>query len=176
MNTQESYDRLAKGYVSHVYDELRHKAFDRKMLDLLVEKVNNPDALICDMGCGPGQVARYLHEHGAKTCGIDLSPGMIEQARALNPGIPFETGNMLDLVGVADQTYGGIAAFYSIVHFTQEQLAQAVKEMWRVLQSGGVPLIAFHIGSEVRHFDELWGESCGKKYASLDGISIRRSD
>ena len=35
------------------------------------------------MGCGPGHVARYLRDAGANVFGLDLSPGMLEQARQL---------------------------------------------------------------------------------------------
>ena len=78
---QSSYDRVAEDYAEHFLDELERKPFDRKMLDWLAEKVGEL-GIICDMGCGPGQVARYLYEHGAKVCGVDLSAGMIERARS----------------------------------------------------------------------------------------------
>ena len=41
------------------------------------------------MGCGPGHVARYLHDAGPSVFGLDLSPGMLEQARKRNPDILF---------------------------------------------------------------------------------------
>src|SRR5579864_4976455 len=97
---QQSYDRVAQEYARRIYGELANKPFDRKMLDWLVEKVNRTGP-ICDMGCGPGQIARYLAEHGAQASGIDLSPGMIEEARRLNPDIPFQVGDMRALTGVA---------------------------------------------------------------------------
>src|SRR5436190_13159098 len=112
-DVQDSYDRVAKEYVKRIYDELRHKRFDRKMLDWLIEKA--PDrGPICDMGCGPGQVARYLHERGTKTCGVDLSPEMVSQASLLNPGIPFQQGNMLSLTDIPDAAYSGIAAVHTL--------------------------------------------------------------
>jgi trans-aconitate methyltransferase len=49
------------------------------------------------MGCGPGQVARYLRDAGATIFGLDLSPRMLEQARQFNPDIAFREGNMLSL-------------------------------------------------------------------------------
>ena len=45
--------------------------------------------LVCDMGTGPGHIARYLYTQGAEVCGIDLSPEMVAQARRLNPEIEF---------------------------------------------------------------------------------------
>src|SRR5687768_9350687 len=112
---QSSYDRVAEDYAGQFRDEMDKKPFDRKMLDWFAEKVGDL-GIICDMGCGPGQIARYLFDHGAKVCGIDLSPGMVERAQRLNPGISFRPGNMLALVNVADNFFGGVAAFYSIIH------------------------------------------------------------
>lgn len=159
---QNIYDLVAEDYAAQFRDEMERKPFDRKMLDWLAEKVGGR-GVICDMGCGPGQIAGYLHGRGVKVCGVDLSPEMVRQAQALNPEIPFERGDMLALKGVADESFGGIAAFYSIVHIPRQSLAQALSELKRVLRPGGVMLLAFHIGQEVKHLDQWWG-----KEVSLD--------
>ncbi len=169
-DVQGSYDRVAKEYVQHIYDELKNKPFDRKMLDWLIEKVNRLGT-ICDMGCGPGQIAHYLHEHGADTCGVDLSMGMITEARQLNPDIPFHQGNMLALTDIPDDAFGWIAAFYSIVHIPREQVSQALSEFKRVLAPNGVLLMAFHLGHETVHRDEWWGEK-----VSVDFIFFEREE
>jgi hypothetical protein len=89
IDTQTSYDKVAEEYVQRIFDELQHKPLDRELLDRLIVDVQGLGP-ICDLGCGPGHVARYLHERGADVVGVDLSPGMVEQARRLNPGIPFQ--------------------------------------------------------------------------------------
>jgi SAM-dependent methyltransferase len=159
---QSSYDRVAEDYAGQFRDELVEKPFDRKMLDWLAEKVGGA-GVICDMGCGPGQVAGYLHGRGVEACGVDLSPAMVRQARRLNPEIEFRQGDMMALSEVGDDAYGGIAAFYSIVHIPRGELPQALREFARVLRPRGVLLLAFHIGREVKHLDEWWG-----KEVSLD--------
>ncbi|MBX3062915.1 MAG: class I SAM-dependent methyltransferase [Anaerolineae bacterium] len=152
---QSSYDRLAAEYARRIAGELDHKPFDRKMLDWLAEKVADR-GVICDLGCGPGHVARYLQERESAVCGIDLSAGLIEQARTLNPGIDFEQGDMTALTNIADESFGGIAAFYSIINIARESVPAALSEMRRILKPNGVLLVTFHIGSETRHFDNLW--------------------
>ncbi len=151
-----NYDPVAAAYSQHFKDELASKPFDRKMLDWLIEKTDTT-LPICDMGCGPGQIARYLCDQGAKSCGIDLSCEMIRHARLLNPDIPFAVGDMLDLKDVQSEAFGGIAAFYSIVHFTPSLARQAFSELRRVLAPKGILLVTHHIGSEVLHLDELLG-------------------
>jgi SAM-dependent methyltransferase len=151
---QSSYDCVAENYAKQFRDEVDKKPFDRKMLDWLAEKVSGL-GVICDMGCGPGQIARYLHSQGVKVCGVDLSPAMVQQAQGLNPDIPFQRGDMLTLADVADNSYGGIAAFYSIVHLPRQEVVRALQELKRVLRPKGVLLLTFHIGQEIKHLDEL---------------------
>ncbi|MFN2453380.1 MAG: class I SAM-dependent methyltransferase [Pyrinomonadaceae bacterium] len=159
---QSSYDRVAENYAGQFRDELDGKPFDRKMLDWLAEKVGSM-GVICDMGCGPGQIASYLHAHGRKVCGVDLSPEMVRQAQSLNPDISFQQGDMLALADVADNSYGGIAAFYAIVNLPRPSVVQALRELRRVLCPNGVLLLAFHIGQGIKHLDEMLG-----KEVSLD--------
>ncbi len=155
VEVQSSYDTVASEYARHIYGELRHKPLDRQLLGRFGDRVKGA-GLTCDIGCGPGQVARYLHDHGVAACGVDLSPGMVERARHLNPGIEFTQGNMLSL-DVVDAAWAGITAFYAIVNLPPNDLAPAMREMYRVLQPGGLLLLSFHTGEEIVHQDDLWG-------------------
>ncbi len=136
---------------------MQHKPLDRQLLDRFAASVRDVGPA-CDMGCGPGHVARYLHEQAVQVCGVDLSPAMVEQARRLTPGIDFRQGDMLAL-DVPDESWAGIAAFYSIIHIPRVDLPQALAELYRVLQPGGRLLVAFHIGDETVHLDEWWGHN-----------------
>jgi SAM-dependent methyltransferase len=154
---QAGYDPVAEDYAREFCDEISKKPFDRKMLDWLAEKVNGLGT-ICDLGCGVGQVAGYLRSRGASVCGIDLAPEMVKQARRLNPKIDFQQGNMLGLTDVSKDSFGGIAAFYSIIHIPRPSLADALQEMKRVLRPGGRLLLTFHLGQEDRHIAEWWNK------------------
>jgi SAM-dependent methyltransferase len=154
-DVETSYNRIADEYVRRVYDELQHKPLDRDLLDRFAASVQGV-GLVCDMGCGPGHVARYLHEHGAQVCGIDLSPEMVERARRSNQGIEFRQGDMLAL-DAADGAWAGIVAFYSIIHIPRGDVVRALRELRRVLRPGGLLLLAFHIGDDIIHLDEWWG-------------------
>lgn len=169
---QASYDRVAKDYADHFGNELASKPFDRKMLDWLVEKVNGLGR-ICDLGCGPGQIARYLHEQGTPAGGIDLSAEMVKQARALNPDIPFQQGNMLALTEVAANTYGGMAAFYSLIHIPRQDMVRVLQEIKRVLCPQGVLLTTFHIGRDIIHLDEWWGKQVSADFIFYETTEMK---
>jgi SAM-dependent methyltransferase len=159
--TQAGYDAVAEEYAERFFDELAAKPLDRALLDCLAEMTRGLGA-IADIGCGPGQIARYLADHGAQAMGIDLSPEMVKLAQRLSPDIPFRQGDMLAL-DLGANSLGGIAAFYSVIHAPPESIPQVMREFYRVLRLGGLALLAFHIGDEVRHLDEWW-----EKPVSLD--------
>lgn len=168
---RESYDRLAEEYARRISDELQHKPLDRQLLNRFAKQTKGQGE-VCDMGCGPGHVARYLRDAGASVFGLDLSPGMVEQARKLNPDIPFRKGNMLSL-DLADATLAGIAAFYAIVNIPKHSLPVIFREMHRVLRPDGLLLLAFHSGDEVLHEDELWGQKISMDFLLLPVSEIK---
>ena len=168
--TQSSYDRVADEYAERIAGELDGKPLDRALLRLLAEQAA-PLGPICDLGCGPGHVAHYLAQCGAAVCGIDLSPAMVASAQRRYPQIAFAVGNMVSLEW-PDDSFGGIAALYSIIHVPPDRLAQAFREMRRVLRPGGRALVAFHIGDETVHLDEWWGRQVELDFHFLQPAAI----
>jgi SAM-dependent methyltransferase len=81
---------------------------------------------------------------------------MIAEARRLNPDIDFQEGDVFTL-RFMDNSLAGIVAFYLIVNFRKDDLPKAFAEMFRVLVPGGIMLLAFHIGTEILHLDEVFG-------------------
>jgi SAM-dependent methyltransferase len=156
-STRTSYDLVAPEYTRLIADELKDKPLDRELLDRFAERVAGRGR-VCDLGCGPGHVARYLYERGVDVLGIDLSPGMLEQARQINPGIEFRQGNMRAL-DLSDEALAGIVAFYSIIHIPRDDVVAVLEELRRVMQPGGLLLLAFHRGSNVLHMEEWWGQT-----------------
>lgn len=168
-----SYDRVAQAYAARYHRELDAKPADRALLDRLVAAVGNVGP-ICDLGCGPGQIARYLHQQGVDTCGIDLSPAMVRQARHLNPTITFCQGDMRALTEITDNRFGGIAAFYSIIHVPRDAVVEALRELRRLLKPRGILLVSFHIGRQVNHVDEWWGEPVSLDFVFFEPDEMAR--
>lgn len=166
---RDSYDQVAEEYVTRFFHELEHKPLERELLDRFAESLRGLGPA-CDMGCGPGHITHYLYKRGIEVFGLDLSPHMVELARQLSPDIEFHQGNMSSL-DVDDEAWGGIAAFYSIIHIPREEVIHVLQEFRRVLQPNGLLLLAFHQGQETIHLDEWWG-----KKVSLDFIFFQRSE
>lgn len=148
------YDRVAGEYAKHVYGELAEKPFDRELLDGFARFVGK--GRVCDAGCGPGHVTRYLHDRGCDIFGLDVSPRMVELARSLNPDVEFVAGDLRELP-VDDASLAGIVCFYSLLHLESNHLPLALAALRRKLRPGGRLLLAVHEGSESREPGEMWG-------------------
>lgn len=151
------YTVTAGKYLNKFSNEIDLKYFDKTYLSAFAQR-NKDKGLILDLGCGPGHTAAFLHSHGCTNIiGLDLSKGMIEVARKQHAHLRFLQGDMMALP-LEDKTIGAAIALYSIIHFDDEALVMAFKEISRVLRSGSDFLVSFHIGNEVLHNTEFLGE------------------
>jgi ubiquinone/menaquinone biosynthesis C-methylase UbiE len=169
---REGYDHIAEEYARRLFGELGHKPRDRELLLRFAAEVAGQGE-VCDIGCGPGHVTRFLRDAGARVSGLDLSPEMLVQACRLNPDIEFREGNMLSLE-IPDGALAGITAFYAIVNIPADSLPAAFREMERVLQPGGLLLLAFHIGGDVLRPEELFGQSVSMEFYHFERALIER--
>jgi ubiquinone/menaquinone biosynthesis C-methylase UbiE len=172
-SVRASYDRIAAAYACHYANELLHKPFDRELLSRFAAEVKGSGD-VCDMGCGPGHIARHLRDTGVvNVFGLDLSPRMVEQARQLNPDITFQVGNMMTL-DLRDASLGGIVAFYAIVNISEKLLPTVFGEMRRVLKPRGRLLLSFHIGDEIVRPDELLGQPVSMDFFFFQPATITK--
>ena len=150
---ENMYDTVAKEYAIRFLNEHQNKPKDQEILSQFSKEVYGKKE-IWDFGCGCGQTTKYLTDLGVKISGLDLSQKMLDQAKLLYPNINFKKGNILKL-DFNNNSIDAIVSFYSIVHFTKEQVKLAFEEIYRVLQPNGLFLFTYHIGKEIIHLDEF---------------------
>ena len=148
-----AYDLAANAYADKFLNELQHKPRDVELLKQFAKSVGTGNRVL-DLGCGPGHTTAYLNSLGLKPVGVDLSPEMIAKAAELFTNVDFAVGNFFQLAE-EDNSAFGILAFYCIVHLRKDQLINAFKEMFRVLKTGGVLLVGFHIGVDPVHVEDF---------------------
>lgn len=169
-DVRTSYDQVADEYARRIHSELAHKPFDRDLLDSFALRVRGRGP-VADLGCGPGMVAAYLATQGVSpVCGVDISPRMIARATDLYPGLQFEVGDFREL-RAEDDSLAGITAFYSLIHTPPGEVQTVLREFQRALAPGGLLLLAFHVGNEVRHASEWWGNA-----VSIDFVFFEMSE
>jgi SAM-dependent methyltransferase len=150
-----TYDAVAGEYATTFSDELDGKPFDRDLLDGFARDAAG-DGLVCDLGCGPGQVGAYLAERGCDVIGVDISPGMLRAAGERHPNLRFQLGDMRALP-LADASCVAVACFYSLIHLPRAEIPTALAEIARVLRTNGRLLLAVHGGEGEAHVDGWFG-------------------
>lgn len=152
----DQYDTLAEEYAEKFRGEHDRKLLDREILHRFSREIAGRKP-VWDFGCGPGHTTEYLRNLGLEISGLDISRKLIDQARAIHPGLQFRKGNILDLE-FADNSIAAVVAFYAIVHFVEEQVGRAFDQIFRVLQPSGVFLITYHVGEATVHLEEFLGK------------------
>jgi SAM-dependent methyltransferase len=148
---QASYDIVAADYARLIPDAHDGRPLDAAIMRAFAELTEGP---VGDLGCGAGRITQHLHELGLDAFGIDLSEGMVEQARTLYPHLSFSTGDMTKL-DLEDDSLGGEVVWYSTVHMPAE--AVPWQEFHRVVKPGGHLLYAFKLGDQKRHLGFAYG-------------------
>jgi len=106
-----------------------------------------PDQRWLDVACGPGIVTRALAGRVREAVGVDLTPAMLEKARAdaAAAGVRhavFVPGDATALP-FGDGTFDGAVTRFSLHHIPAP--ARVLREMARVVRSGGCVAAADHL-------------------------------
>lgn len=134
---------------------MKQKEYDRVLLNKFASNFDS-ESIICDVGCGPGHITRYLFDRGLNVFGVDISEKCIEIARRENPKLRFQVMDMAKLK-IADGSIDGIVSFCSIIHTPKRFIRILFREFNRVLKKGGKILIVVKKGSLEGYIDELVG-------------------
>ena len=86
--TFSTWNKIAELYQEKFMDLTMYNASYDRFIELL-----NPNARVLEIGCGPGNITRYLlsKNNDFKIKGIDVAPNMIKLAKKNNPTADIET-------------------------------------------------------------------------------------
>ena len=95
-----------------------------------------------DFGCGTGRSTRFLTALGYDTTGVDISEGMLERARAADPGGRYLLVPDGSLSPLADASCDAALAAFTFDNIpTREKKVALLRELKRVLAPRGVLVI-----------------------------------
>lgn len=113
---------------------------------------------ILDVGSGPGHWTELLRDRGCDARGIDMVPEFIDSARKRFPLASFEVGDLLALP-FENARFGGVLAWYSLIHMRPDLCERAFEELARVLRPEGTLLVGAFLGPQGVPFDHAVTEA-----------------
>lgn len=165
-----AYDAAAEDYAAAFGQDLVNLPVDRSILDAAVEHLIGR-APVLDVGCGPGQICRYLASRGAPVIGVDLAPRMLAVARQHDPGVGLVCADMRALP-FGPRTCSAAVLFYSLQHVPRAHLRSVLSELRRVLILDGMVVVATHLGEGEVFSDEFLGH----QIATVGGTLYSREE
>ena len=141
MALQDSNSRAYYDDFSTSYERERgagyHKLVDEIEVDAVRELAHGKRVL--EAGCGTGLVLSRLAQVAASAHGFDLSPGMVQRARAR--GLSVALGSVTQ-VPFRDESFDLVCSFKVLAHVPN--ITDALRELARVTRPGGMLALEFY--------------------------------
>jgi SAM-dependent methyltransferase len=132
---------VAAARVYDLFYEEKDYAAEAGAVIALAEQYASGARTLLDVGCGTGVHLSHLAAHYTNVAGIDVSPAMLDEARASFPAIPFHEGDMrtFDL----GERYDVVTCLFSAIGYMvdHDSLRAAMSTMARHVAPGGVLLV-----------------------------------
>ena len=142
-DNQSYYDDFADWYERERHYGY-HALLDRLQIEVALPLCRDKDVL--ELGCGTGLILKEIAPHARSAKGIDISPGMLEQASGR--GLDVQVGSVTDLP-YEDESFDAIYSFKVLAHV--EDIEKAMSEVARVLRPGGRAALEFYNRRSLRY-------------------------
>ncbi|MCM4151350.1 class I SAM-dependent methyltransferase [Arenibacter sp. N53] len=138
--TFETWNKIASLYQDKFMDlDLYDKSYD-----LICKSISTKNARILDIGCGPGNITRYLlsKRPDFNILGIDVAPNMIKLAEKNNPTATFK---ILDCRQIRELNtlYDGIVCGFCLPFLSPADCTQLIADSQRLLSNNGLLYLSF---------------------------------
>ncbi len=148
---QDSENRAYYNAFSKNYEQVRgandpggyHELLDELESEFVERFGRGKDVL--EVGCGTGLVLERIRRFAKSAQGLDLSPGMLEKARARGLDVILGSATALPF---ADQSFDVVCSFKVLAHISEIELA--LRELTRVVRPGGHVIAEFYNPNSLR--------------------------
>src|SRR5690606_2813724 len=112
--------------------------------DFICNAMDTPNAQLLDIGCGPGNITKYLlsKRPDFDVLGIDIAPNMVALARQNNPTARFAVMDTRH-IHTLDTTYDGIIAGFCLPYLSQTECDEFITNAYHLLNNHGLIYISF---------------------------------
>jgi 2-polyprenyl-3-methyl-5-hydroxy-6-metoxy-1,4-benzoquinol methylase len=151
-----AYERRRHDALAESYHGFFAAVTARAIEPLLAAVRLEPGAWVLDVATGGGLLAAEAARRGARVVGIDLSPGMLEQARKRHPDIDFRIGEVEHLPFPA-ASFDAVVCSFGLGHFPRPEAS--VAECMRTLKPGGRIALSWWDDSRQQRIQGLFREA-----------------
>jgi len=133
--TINTYNQAAKAY----QNKFMQMDLYNDCYDLFCKHIDNREAHLLEVACGPGNVTRYLLNNNPnyKILGIDLAPNMVSLAQKNVPNATFRVMDCLE-IDQLNSTFDAIMCAFCLPYLSKEQLTEFLLHSAKVLHTGGM--------------------------------------
>lgn len=116
--------------------------------DHICSSVNKTGAKLLDVGCGPGNITKYLLSKRAdfKILGIDISPNMIELAKTNNPTADFAVMDSRS-IKTLESKFDGIICGFCLPYLSPAESNELISTSYDLLYDNGLIYLSFVEGN-----------------------------
>ncbi|MBK0403243.1 class I SAM-dependent methyltransferase [Adhaeribacter sp. BT258] len=133
--TFETWNKVALAYQEKFMElDLYNDTYDA-----FCELIQQPRARIFEIGCGPGNITKYLlaQRPDFRIEAIDVAPNMLELARTNNPAAIFKQLDCREIDTISG-TFDGVVCGFAMPYLSQPDCAKLVKDCAALLPAGGI--------------------------------------
>lgn len=112
--------------------------------DYICNSIIKPQAKLLEIGCGPGNIAKYLlsKRPDFDILGIDIAPNMIALARQNNPTAHFAVMDSREINNL-DSKFDGIIGGFCLPYLSQTECNELISSSFEILNNNGLIYLSF---------------------------------
>ena len=130
---------------------------------LLAQVAAPAGALVADIGCGPGLYHPALAARGARIVAIDMSPGMVREAREQAQREGFSIDGIVasaEHLPLRDGAFDRVMANHMLYHVPDQP--RALREMRRIARAGARIVLSTNAANNMQRLHEVHAAVAGR--------------
>ncbi len=155
--TNETWNKVAMIY----QDKFMNMDLYNDSYDVFCGLIEKPNATLFEIGCGPGNITRYLlsKRPDLNIEAIDVAPDMIKLARNNNPSADFMIMDCRDIATLTSK-YDAVLCGFCMPYLSKEDCLKLIKDCAYLLNNDGI--FYFSVIEEDYNKSGYETSSCGK--------------
>ena len=158
--TFETWNKVAELY----QDKFMNLDLYNHTYDIICNSLPKQNSNILEIGCGPGNITRYLlsKRPDFNIFGIDIAPNMVALAKNNNPAARFAIMDSRK-ISELETTYDGIVCGFCLPYLSQTDCKKLISDCYNLLNKNGLIYLSF-VEGDPGSSNFLVGSKGGRAY------------